>query len=61
MEPFIAGITDDWDGYLVHMANPGAWGGTCRGGGAMAVPGAWVRVGGVGEGGRGAWGDSSGP
>ncbi len=27
MEVFIAGITDDWDGYLERMSHPAAWGG----------------------------------
>jgi len=27
MAPFIAGITDDWEGYLARMASPAAWGG----------------------------------
>mmetsp|Transcript_14638 Transcript_14638/g.38814 ORF Transcript_14638/g.38814 Transcript_14638/m.38814 type:complete len:236 (+) Transcript_14638:45-752(+) len=27
MEPFIAGITDNWEGYLQRMADPNVWGG----------------------------------
>jgi len=27
IEPFVAGITDDWDEYVKRMADPGVWGG----------------------------------